>query len=149
MDLGLQGKVVVVTGGGAGIGGAISETLANEGAIPVIFARSAPSVEFLARLTALSPNSGWIQADLAKDDDCRRAVAQAQARWGQIYGLVNNAGTTKFVHVRHFDGLDAADFEARQVEQGAQQGRRWSRDRNLRALHMHQLQPLSDCPLPT
>jgi L-fucose dehydrogenase len=93
MDLGLQGKVVVVTGGGAGIGGAISETLANEGAIPVIFARSAPSVEFLARLTALSPNSGWIQADLAKDDDCRRAVAQAQARWGQIYGLVNNAGT--------------------------------------------------------
>jgi L-fucose dehydrogenase len=93
MDLGLQGKVVVVTGGGAGIGGAISETLANEGAIPVIFARSAPSVEFLARLTALSPQAGWIQADLAKDEDCRRAVAQAQARWGQIYGLVNNAGT--------------------------------------------------------
>jgi len=93
MDLALQGKVVVVTGGGAGIGGAISETLANEGAIPVIFARSAPSVEFLARLTALSPQAGWIQADLAKDEDCRRAVAQAQARWGQIYGLVNNAGT--------------------------------------------------------
>jgi L-fucose dehydrogenase len=93
MDLGLQGKVVVVTGGGAGIGGAISETLANEGAIPVIFARSAPSVEFLARLTALSPQAGWIQADLAKDEDCRRAVAQAKARWGQIYGLVNNAGT--------------------------------------------------------
>lgn len=93
MDLGLQGKVVVVTGGGAGIGGAISETLASEGAIPVIFARSAPPAEFLARLTALSPQAGWIQADLAKDDDCRRAVAQAQARWGQIYGLVNNAGT--------------------------------------------------------
>ena len=93
MDLGLQGKVVVVTGGGAGIGGAISETLASEGAIPVIFARSAPPAEFLARLTVLSPQAGWIQADLAKDDDCRRAVAQAQARWGQIYGLVNNAGT--------------------------------------------------------
>jgi len=93
MDLGLQGKVVVVTGGGAGIGGAISETLASEGAIPVIFARNAPPAEFLARLTALSPQAGWIQADLAKDDDCRRAVAQAQARWGQIYGLVNNAGT--------------------------------------------------------
>lgn len=42
MDLGLEGKIIVVTGGAAGIGGAISEDLAAEGAVPVIFAQRAP-----------------------------------------------------------------------------------------------------------
>ncbi len=92
MDLGLQDKVVIVTGGGAGIGAAISQTLAEEGAIPVIFARRAPPEALLAELKVLSPKSGWLQADLSHDADCRRAVAQAQSQWGQIYGLVNNAG---------------------------------------------------------
>jgi L-fucose dehydrogenase len=98
MDMGLQGKVIVVTGGGAGIGGAISTALAAEGAIPVIFARRAPEAGFLARLTEASPKAGWVQANLAKDEDCRAAVVQTHARWGQVYGLVNNAGTN--------DGVD-------------------------------------------
>lgn len=89
MELGLNGKVVVVTGGGAGIGAAISEQLAAEGAVPVIFARRAPEAEWLA---ALGPRAGWVQVDLAEDDQCRAAVAEARARFGAIYGLVNNAG---------------------------------------------------------
>ncbi|MES2433816.1 MAG: SDR family oxidoreductase [Pseudomonadota bacterium] len=93
MDLGLKDKVIIVTGGAAGIGAAISQTLAEEGAIPVIFARSAPSDTFLTELKSLSPKSGWLQTDLSRDEDCRRAVNQAQAQWGQIYGLVNNAGS--------------------------------------------------------
>lgn len=101
MDLGLQDKVIIVTGGGAGIGAAISETLAAEGAVPVILSRRAPESTFLERLTATSPRAGWVQADLSQDEDCRRAVAQVQARWGQVYGLVNNAGTNDGV------GLDA------------------------------------------
>ena len=98
MDMQLAGKVIVVTGGGAGIGGAISTALADEGAIPVIFARRAPDPAFLDRLTAASPRSGWIQANLAKDDDCRAAVQQTRDRWGPVYGLVNNASTN--------DGVD-------------------------------------------
>ena len=90
MDLGLQGKRVIVTGGGAGIGSAISLTLAEEGAVPIILARRAPEGDFMAQLLALGP-AEFIQADLAQDQDCRRAVAQAQAG-GAIYGLVNNAG---------------------------------------------------------
>jgi L-fucose dehydrogenase len=101
MDMGLAGKVIVVTGGGAGIGGAISEALAAEGAIPVIYARRAPDDAFLTRLTAASPQAGWVLADLSQDDDCRRAVAETHARWGALYGLVNNAGTNDGV------GLDA------------------------------------------
>lgn len=93
MDLGLTGKVVVVTGGAAGIGGAISAALAAEGAVPVILALRAPDEGVLARLQAQSPRAGWVRADLSRDADCRAAVDEARARWGRIDGLVNNAGT--------------------------------------------------------
>lgn len=93
MDLGLTDKVVIVTGGGAGIGGAISRALAAEGAVPVILARRAPEAGFMAALTALAPRAVVLQADLARDADCRAAVADARARFGRIDALVNNAGT--------------------------------------------------------
>ena len=92
MDLGLKDKIVVVTGGASGIGAAISTVLAEEGAVPVIYARSAPDAVFLTELAALCPRAGWIQADLSRDEDCRRAVADTHTRWGQVYGLINNAG---------------------------------------------------------
>jgi len=98
MDLHLQDKVVVVTGGGQGIGGAISMTLAAEGAVPVILARRAPDPAFLDRLAALQPKAGWIRADLSLDQDIRAAVAEIRRRFGPVYGLVNNAGTN--------DGID-------------------------------------------
>ena len=101
MDLGLQDKIIIVTGGGAGIGAAISLTLAEEGAVPVIFARRAPDPAFLARLNTLSPRAGWVQADLSRDEDCTLAVVEAQSRWGRIFGLVNNAGRNDSL------GLDA------------------------------------------
>lgn len=92
MDLGLTGKVVMVTGGASGIGAAISQGLAAEGAVPVIVARSTPAEDFLAGLQALCPRAGWVRADLTHDEDCRRAVDEAHARWGRIDMLVNNAG---------------------------------------------------------
>lgn len=101
MDLGLKDKVVVVTGGASGIGAAISMGLAEEGAIPVIFARSTPAPEFLAQLTAHQPKAGWIKADLSRDEACRAAVAETRAKWGAVHALVNNAGANDGV------GLDA------------------------------------------
>jgi L-fucose dehydrogenase len=98
MDLGLSGKVIIVTGGGAGIGGAISEALAQEGAVPVIFARSEPPAAFLEAIGRNSPSSGWVKVDLSDDDQCRAAITETHKRWGQVYGLVNNAGTN--------DGVD-------------------------------------------
>lgn len=92
MDLGLAGKIVVVTGGASGIGAAISLCLADEGAVPVIYARDTPSAAFLEALAAKSPQAGWIKADLGRDEDCRDAVAQTHAKWGRVDALVNNAG---------------------------------------------------------
>jgi len=101
MDLQLQNKVVIVTGGGSGIGGAISRRLAQEGAIPVILARRAPDGVFLSDLRADQPKAGWVQVDLSKDAQIEGAVKEVHAHWGQVYGLVNNAGTNDGV------GLDA------------------------------------------
>ena len=54
MDLQLKGKVVLVTGGGSGIGSGISLSLAAEGAIPVILARSPLTNEFITEMEKIT-----------------------------------------------------------------------------------------------
>ena len=92
MDLHLQDKIVIVTGGGAGIGGAISLQLAREGAVPVIFGRSALLPEFEAELRALCPRFAFHRLELADEAACTAAVARTIADFGGIDALVNNAG---------------------------------------------------------
>lgn len=92
MDLHLKDKVVIVTGGGAGIGGAISLQLAREGAVPVIFARHALSDEFAATLRSLCPGFAFFPVELTDEAACTHAVAQTLQQFGRIDGLVNNAG---------------------------------------------------------
>lgn len=108
MDLGLRDKVVIVTGGGAGIGGAISLGLAAEGAIPVVFGRSALAPDFRARISELAPRAKFVQANLTDDGACRAAVAQTAAAFGRIDHLVNNAGVNDSV------GLEAGPDAFRQ-----------------------------------
>lgn len=96
MDLGLRDKVVIVTGGGSGIGAAVSEVLAEEGAIPVILTRRAPDADWLKGVA----RADVVLADLSDDAQCRRAVAEIRARHGRIDGLVNNAGANDSVGIK-------------------------------------------------
>lgn len=105
MDLGLGGKTVIVTGGGSGIGGAISTVLAEEGAIPVILGRDALDPTFEAQLRSLQPRTLFIQTELTDDTACKAAVAEVVARGGGLDGLVNNAGANDSVGLER--GLEA------------------------------------------
>lgn len=108
MDLHLKDKIVIVTGGGAGIGGAVSMALASEGAVPVILGRSALEEKFEAELREKCPQALFIATELSDDDACRRAVEATLETFGRINGLVNNAGVNDGI------GLDASpdDFRA-------------------------------------
>ena len=92
MDLQLTDKVVIVTGGASGIGAAISLSLAQEGAIPVVFGKSPLSAEFDQTLKSLQPRFMFVQLELSDDAACGAAVAGVVAQFGHIDGLVNNAG---------------------------------------------------------
>jgi L-fucose dehydrogenase len=101
MDLHLKDKVVMVTGGGSGIGAAISLALAREGAIPVILGKNPLDTNFMAELNRIQPACQFIQLELSDGQACRDAVAATAVRFKRIDGLVNNAGINDGV------GLDA------------------------------------------
>lgn len=92
MDLQLRDKVVVVTGGGSGIGAAISLALAGEGAVPVILGRDPLAPAFERELRQGQPRAHFIRLELTDEAACRAAVDETVARFGRIDGLVNNAG---------------------------------------------------------
>jgi L-fucose dehydrogenase len=81
MDLQLNHKVIVVTGGARGIGSAIVRAAAAEGAITVVIDRSEATV-----------GSHSITLDLTDPENCRRAVEDTLTKFGAIDALVNNAG---------------------------------------------------------
>ncbi|QKJ88678.1 L-fucose dehydrogenase [Paramixta manurensis] len=92
MNLFLDNKVVIVTGGGSGIGAAISLQLAEEGATPVIVANKTPDARFMAQLQERQPQAWFIAAELSDERQCQQAVDEVLKRFGRIDGLVNNAG---------------------------------------------------------
>ncbi|MDO4435461.1 MAG: SDR family oxidoreductase [Cardiobacteriaceae bacterium] len=98
MDLFLKDKVFIVTGGGAGIGGAISQTLLDEGAKVAIVARSPLSEETAKRF---GERHYWIQTELSDEKACEHAVSETIKRFGRLDGLVNNAGVNDNVSLEH------------------------------------------------
>jgi len=93
--IGLDGRVIVVTGAGSGIGGGIARRLVAAGATVVAHTRSSP-VEHLAD-TGGNPVAS-ITADLTDPDAAERVVQAALDAYGRINGLVNNAGIQPAVH---------------------------------------------------
>ncbi len=93
MDLGLQGRVAIVTGASQGIGRAITLTLAAEGADVVLVARRLPGLEAVAaEVASLGRRAEVVQADVASPEGAATIVAAAIDRLGRVDILVNNAG---------------------------------------------------------
>jgi len=90
-------KVAVVTGGGRGIGAAVSHRLAADGfAVAVNYSRSARDAEEVAaKIVADGGQAVAIQADVSVVEDAERLIAETTARLGAPAVLVNNAGMNK------------------------------------------------------
>jgi NAD(P)-dependent dehydrogenase (short-subunit alcohol dehydrogenase family) len=97
MDLGLTGRVAIVTGGSRGIGRAVAERLCREGARVAFCARDRASLAEAERaLLALGGGKPLaVEADLTQAGAAERAVEAAAAAWGRVDILVNNAGAAR------------------------------------------------------
>jgi 3-oxoacyl-[acyl-carrier protein] reductase len=105
MDLGLEGKVCVVTGASRGIGLATARRLCAEGARVLFVARSADAVQRAAE----GCGGEWIAVDVTAPDAADRVVATCAEQMGGIDVLVNNAGTS---FARPLDELADEDWQA-------------------------------------
>ena len=85
----LDGKVALITGASSGIGKAVAEAFAREGASLILVARRIDDLETLANSL---PNAIAIQVDVTQEDQVQSAFATTMVQFGRLDILVNNAG---------------------------------------------------------
>jgi len=149
MDLGLRGKVALVAAASQGIGRAIAQELAAEGASIVICARNEGVLLVAAREIEEATGAAVLakRADVARPDEIAGLVDAAIARFGRVDVLVTNSGGPP---AGTFDTLDAAAWQrateltlfapvelARRVLPGMRE-RRWGRILNLTSIAVKQ-----------
>lgn len=106
MDKKLKGKVIVISGGTKGVGKAIAEEFARQGAKVVIGGRDEASARGSLRLMKIYGSKGlFVHTDVRKVEDCRRLFEEAYKNFGKIDGFFNYAGVT------YFSSLESCDQE--------------------------------------
>ena len=110
MDLGLSGSAAVVTGGSKGMGLAIAETLAAEGARVAVMARGRDALAAAeeALLAAGAPDAVGISVDMTDADSISAGFDTVAQRWGEINSLVHTIGPGD----GYFEEMDDAQWEA-------------------------------------
>ncbi len=103
MNLNLDNKIIIVTGGAKGIGEGIVKALAAENAIPVIVGRK--EADNFKTLESINNKGFQVAAELTKPQQCEMAIQQIAAKYNRIDGLVNNAGLNDGV------GLEKGNYE--------------------------------------
>jgi 3-oxoacyl-[acyl-carrier protein] reductase len=110
MDLGYTGSKAVVTGGSKGMGLAIAQTLAAEGASVAVLARTRPALD--AAMESLraagAPDAVGISVDMADAESIAAGFAAVADRWGQLNSLVHTIGPGD----GHFEQMDDAQWDA-------------------------------------
>ncbi|MEO8820616.1 MAG: SDR family oxidoreductase [Ginsengibacter sp.] len=103
MNLNLDNKIIIVTGGAKGIGEGIVKVLAAENAVPVIVGRK--EADNIKALESIGNQGFQVVAELTNPDECKNAVKKIVEKFGRIDGLVNNAGVNDGV------GLEKGNYE--------------------------------------
>lgn len=88
----IKNKIALITGGTHGIGAATALMLAREGADICLAARNIDNVPLKQTIEQLGVRCLAVRADLSKEDDCQRAVAETVAELGGLDILVHSAG---------------------------------------------------------
>ena len=103
-----SGKVAIVTGGGTGMGKAISSQLAAAGASVVVnYSRSAAeATATVGEIEAAGGAALAVQADVSDAEQVATLISRTVGRYGRLDAIVNNAGTTVFVPFANLDGID-------------------------------------------
>ena len=136
----LQDKIAVVTGGASGIGLAVSERLATEGAQVIISDINAEA----GIIVADQVGAIFMQADLSRRADCQSLVAYARETFGAVHILVNNAGFQHIAPVEDFpeDAWDAllavmltAPFLLTKYTWPLMKAQGWGRIINMASIH--------------
>jgi 3-oxoacyl-[acyl-carrier protein] reductase len=110
MDLGLGGSAAVVTGGSKGMGLAIAETLAAEGARVAVMARGRDALAAAeeALRAAGAPDAVGISVDMTNAESISAGFDTVAERWGEINSLVHTIGPGD----GYFEEMDDAQWEA-------------------------------------
>ena len=105
-------KLCIVTGSSSGIGAATVERFARGGFDIVInYSRDEAPAQAVAKECREHGVEVLVEkADVSRDEDCRRLADVVGRKWGSATVLVNNAGRTKFVSLKDFEGISAQDF---------------------------------------
>ncbi|MFG2650737.1 SDR family oxidoreductase [Streptomyces sp. NPDC048436] len=107
--LGIEGKVVAITGASSGIGEATALLLAERGAKIVLGARRPDRLEALAdRVVKAGGEAAWIRTDVKRREDLAGLVTLARDRFGKLDVLVSNAGVGP---ISPLDELRVEDWE--------------------------------------
>ena len=106
MDLQLQGKIIIVSGGARGIGEGITNILAAEGAIPIIIGRSEEhNMALVKAIQQQGYQADQVVAELTNPTECENAIKKIITKHGTVDGLVNNAGENDSI------GLEKGNYE--------------------------------------
>lgn len=104
----LENKVIIITGASKGLGVAMAEECAREGAKVVLAARSQPELEAVAeKIRSTGAEAEVALTDMSVPEQLENLVARAVARFGRIDGLVNNAGVN---YVKPFLEVDLQEW---------------------------------------
>ncbi|MPZ38690.1 MAG: glucose 1-dehydrogenase [Rhizobiales bacterium] len=112
MTASLNGRVVIITGAGQGIGRVFAKAFAAAGAVPVIAERNGGRGDAVAtEITATGARARAIATDVADPDSVAAMVQTVEAEFGRIDILINNAAIFSTLEMRPFDQIPLAEWE--------------------------------------
>src|SRR5262245_54069591 len=106
----LKGKVAIVTGAGAGIGKALAQRLAADGAAVVIADLANYDVAAAEIAKATGAKTLGVQTDVSNEKDAERMAAEAVKAFGRIDILVNNAAVFSTIKLKPFEEISVAEW---------------------------------------